>query len=323
MAKKLSTLIIDAVVNTSQIDQAANRINSKLKGVGGSGSGNYGGGRGGAFSSGVVPYGNTILGSGASSAAAAAAIGAGAAVIARGNVSRGFAKQTQEMSWRRQKLTDELKSKSVRRAYRSYREAYRTNEMMGGRDFEAAMDLEEAAKDYGAAQRNQRDLESKRAAVQRGMRRRALGTGIRRGMRSAAAGISGIGLAKGAGAVSAVALAANQFTQTEAAMDEYNYIGKSGQFNVAKQIRQRNDAAGTKRLGFSEAAVMGANVGEGKMSKIIGNIDDFFKTSMAIAAAAPEIMTNPFGAFAVMEVASPSSAAMVTTVSSNAKRNNI
>jgi hypothetical protein len=73
MAKKLSTLVIDATVNTSGIDKAVSSINNKLKSVKGSGGGS---GRDGRFSAGVNPLQYVGGAGGMSSAAAGAAIGA-------------------------------------------------------------------------------------------------------------------------------------------------------------------------------------------------------------------------------------------------------
>ena len=73
MAKKLSTLVIDATVNTSGIDKAVSSINNKLKSVKGSGGGS---GRDGRFSAGVNPLQYVGGAGGASSAAAGAAFGA-------------------------------------------------------------------------------------------------------------------------------------------------------------------------------------------------------------------------------------------------------
>lgn len=74
MAKKLSTLVIDAVVNTTGIDRAVSNINNKLKGVGGKGVGTGGDGR---FSSGLNSYG-MASGGGFASAAFGAALGSSA-----------------------------------------------------------------------------------------------------------------------------------------------------------------------------------------------------------------------------------------------------
>lgn len=74
-SKKLSTLIIDAVVDTKGIDRAVGSINSKLRGVGGTAGGVGGGGQ---FRAGMTPFG-LQFGSDAATTAAAAAIGAGAA----------------------------------------------------------------------------------------------------------------------------------------------------------------------------------------------------------------------------------------------------
>lgn len=85
MAKKLSTLVIDATVNTSGIDKAVSSINNKLKNVKGSGGGS---GRDGRFSAGVNPL-QYVGGSGASSVAAAAF---GAALGSRGGAASMLAK---------------------------------------------------------------------------------------------------------------------------------------------------------------------------------------------------------------------------------------
>lgn len=81
MAKKLSTLVIDATVNTSGIDKAVSSINNKLKNVKGSGGGS---GRDGRFSAGVNPLQYVGGAGGMSSAAAGAAIGAAIAGKANG-----------------------------------------------------------------------------------------------------------------------------------------------------------------------------------------------------------------------------------------------
>ena len=88
--KKLSTLIIDAVVDTKGIDRAVGSINGKLKGIGGSGGGGAGAGQ---FRAGMTPYGMQF-GSSAGAAAAAAAFGASAGRGGGGGGVNGGYKQT-------------------------------------------------------------------------------------------------------------------------------------------------------------------------------------------------------------------------------------
>jgi hypothetical protein len=85
MAKKLSTLVIDATVNTSGIDKAVSTINNKLKGVGGS---NRGGSRDGRFSAGVNPlqYVGGFGGAEGSSIGSAFGAALGASAVIRGSV---------------------------------------------------------------------------------------------------------------------------------------------------------------------------------------------------------------------------------------------
>lgn len=332
MAKKLSTLIIDAVVNTSQIDQAAQRINSKLSSVGGRSYGGRSAG-GSPFSAGITPYGMSVGGGGSgglAAAAAAAAFGAGAGAIAargsgkstgRSDPFRGtLGRRSFTRDWKKGPL-QMLEEKST---YLRYANAYRVDRKFGGRDADAGIDLMEASEEYGAMQRLRGQKEGTLAAVQRGMRRRARTAPFRaidRAERSLVRGVSRMGLGTVAGGVVAGLGAISNLKQTEADMDEYNYIG-TAQFEAAKQMRLKNSGM-NKRIGYGEAFAFGANVGDGAMSKALGGIDDFFKTLVMGAAALPEMITNPFAAFAVMEQASPTSRSIITTASTSQKRNNI
>jgi len=326
MAKKLSTLIIDAVVNTSQIDQAAQRINSKLSSVGGRSYGGRSAG-GSPFSAGITPYGMAASGGGAggaAAAAAAAAFGAGAGVVAANasGKSTSYRETLGQRSFTRDWKKGKLQMLEEQSAYKRYANAYRVNRKFGGRDPDAGVDLMEAAEEYGAMRRLRYEKEGTLAAVQRGIRRDAYALGPQRRMIKQA--WNRASPAQRIGAVGTVATALGTMSalrQNESAMDEYDYIG-TGQFEAAKIMRERHGGK-NKSIGYFDAATFGANVGHGTLSKMIGGIDDFFKTLTTAAAAAPEILNNPFAAFAVMEQASPSSRSIISSASTSQKRNNI
>jgi len=85
MAKKLSTLVIDATVNTSGVDKAVSTINNKLKNVKGSGGGS---GRDGRFSAGINPL--AYVGGSGGDVGNAFAGALGAAAVLRGQSSNIF-----------------------------------------------------------------------------------------------------------------------------------------------------------------------------------------------------------------------------------------
>jgi hypothetical protein len=299
MAKKLSTLIIDAVINTSQIDQAANRINQKLGGVGGrAGRGGYGGPSGGPFTGGGTPYGYAAGGGGVGSAAGgamAAAFGAGAGAVAAtrmANLRWGSDSNKDMRSFSRQK--QKVSNQYEEFAYRDYAKAYRNVDKARAANaknphflnqanlMDAEIALEQEAEHYGREKRRTAEANRLYASHQRGARKRAamalpgrMAGAVSAGIEQAAGGIGSIA------SMAAVPLAIDRINQAQANLDEYNYIGNSARFNAAKAARERFEG-GAKPLGYLEAFALGMNTGGGSyLSNIIEKVDQFGKAVVA------------------------------------------
>ena len=109
MAKKISAIVIPAVIDTTGIDKGINSIKTKLSGVRGSigtrNSGTGGVGGGGNFGAGLSHYGGSALATGA-------AAGIGAAVGGRG--ARSFRERMKANDWLANDLRDGVDAQSNR-----------------------------------------------------------------------------------------------------------------------------------------------------------------------------------------------------------------